>query len=142
MKNKKFVLGVCLCFLLVLGACIFLFIPQNSKENEKKPKKKNEPKEEVIDIFKFMNKDIDLSNISSLEIINYTEGGDLHTDVDIDDIESYYLRLKKVIVKEETDITCDDNTTVYSFHMKDNNDIAIEFECGHLVYNNKRYVVE
>ena len=135
MKNKKFILGVCLCFLLVLGVCIFLFIPQNS--NEKKPQKKQE-----VPLFKFINQDIDLSNVSYLEIIKYTEGGDLHDRVENEEIEDYYNKLSQMIIKEETDMSCDDNTTVYIFHMKDNQEISIEIECEFLVYNNKRYLIK
>ena len=138
MKNKKFILGVCLCFLLVLGVCIFLFIPQNSKEG----KKEEEPKKET-ELMKFIGQDIDLSKVTYLEIVKLTEGGDIHTEVtDQSEIETYYSKLEKVKVTEETDMACDDNTTIFIFYMNDDTKVSIEFECEFLVFNNKRYLVK
>ena len=39
-------------------------------------------------------------------------------------------------------MTCEDNTTIYTFILTDNTEITIEKECDWLVIDKKRYKIE
>ena len=39
-------------------------------------------------------------------------------------------------------MACEDNTWVYKFHLKDGQDVSIEFECQWLVLGRNRYTVK
>ncbi len=140
MKNKSFIIGIVFCVLLVLGVCIFLFIPHDTVEEGKK----EEEKKKDTPLFEFIGqKDLDITNVDKIVLMRATEGGVDETDItDAQEIESYYNGLRKYKVSEETNRACEDNTTVYKFYMKDNTTFSIEIECSWLVYNNKRYLIK
>jgi flagellar basal body-associated protein FliL len=141
MKNKNFIIGIVFCFLLVLGVCIFLFLPQKTIEEDKNKGKDNNKE---TPLFQFINQnDFDLSNVDKMVYMKATEGGVSQTDVtDKNEIESYYNLLNKYVIAEETGQACEDNTVVYKFYMKDGTSFSIEIECSWLVYNNKRYLIK
>lgn len=87
-------------------------------------------------------KKLDLEKIDSIEVIRYTEGGDIHEEMtEVEDIKKYYELIGSTKLGRETPESCEDNTTVYVFKMgKDK--VSFEFECGNFVYNGKRYIIK
>ncbi len=84
-------------------------------------------------------KDISLDNIVSIEKVRFTEGGDNREIYnDQSDINSIYNSLKETKLGSKTDLTCEDNTTVYILNMSDGTKKTIEFECEVLVLKDKR----
>lgn len=85
-------------------------------------------------------KDFDFNNIKSLTILKYTEGGVNEEEVtDINEIQSNYNGLSRITILNESKMSCDDNTTIYRYNMKDGKKYSFEFECEWLVIGNKRY---
>ena len=87
-------------------------------------------------------KNIKEDNIKSIEIIRYTEGGADSKIVDEDSIISTYNKLKDKKIGKETNMACEDNTTIYVFTLTDGSEYKIEIECNWVVINNDRYLLE
>ena len=81
-------------------------------------------------------------NIKKIEIVKYTEGGDDTQEVQEDDFPRIYNNLKDIKIGKETTRTCEDNTTVYKFTLRDDTNLKIEIECDWVIINNKRYIIE
>ena len=93
-------------------------------------------------LLEFLNKDFDLNDVTSVEYVRYTEGGDnrvIYTEKN--DIERLYNAVKDIKIGKETSMACEDNTTVYIFNMKDNKTVAVEIECDWVVIGNTRYEI-
>ena len=88
-------------------------------------------------------KGFNIGDVISLKIIKYTEAGVEEKEItDLNEIKSYYEMLSKYKVVGTTNLSCDDNTTVYKFILKNGEDMSFEFECEWLVIGNSRYEVE
>ena len=87
-------------------------------------------------------KDIENKTIEKIGIIKYTEAG-VHTEIidDKEEIKSIYKMLINIKIGEETNMACEDNTTVYVIQLEDETEISIEIECDWLVVGNKRYKI-
>ncbi len=86
-------------------------------------------------------KNITPDNIKSLKIIRYTEGGAEETPIKSkDEITQIYNFLNQIKITDETKMSCTDNTTLYSFILKDDSKITIEIECNWIVIKNKNYL--
>ena len=85
---------------------------------------------------------INEENIKKIEIVRYTEGGDLSETVEDDLIVSTYNNLKNKKIGKETNRTCEDNTTVYIFTLADDTKMKIVIECGWVIIDNKRFILE
>ena len=86
-------------------------------------------------------KNITPDNIKSLKIIRYTEGGADETPVNNkDEITLIYNFLNKIKITDETKMSCTDNTTLYSFTLKDNSKTTVEIECNWVVIKNRNYL--
>jgi hypothetical protein len=78
-------------------------------------------------------------NIKEIKITKYTVAGSDSTYVNEDFIKNVYNNFKKIKIGDKTNMTCEDNTTVYTFVLTDNSEITIEKECDWLVIGKERY---
>lgn len=111
--------------------------------NNKDVKENNENQKSVsINLFDFKEfKNISLEKIKNINLKKYGEYGLIEENYsDIGNIESIYNKLKIIKIGNESNKGCDDNTTIYTFDI-DNQNIEIEIECDVLVYDNKRYEI-
>ena len=116
--------------LLVLLACL-LFITSCAKVQELTS---------LMDYGEYQK--IDEYNIKKIEIIKYTEGGDDTQEVDEEDFQKIYNNLKEIKIGKETNMACEDNTTVYKFTLQDDTQLKVEIECDWVIIGNKRYIIE
>ena len=87
-------------------------------------------------------KNITEDNIKQIEIIKYTEAGVNTTLVDENSIISVYNKLKKMKIGRKTEMSCDDNTTIYVFTLADETKLSLEIECDWVVIDNIRYILK
>ena len=88
-------------------------------------------------------KDIAVDNIISIVIRRSTEAGiDTEAIVEKDEIESLYEKLSNIKIGKETEMSCDDNSTVYTIYFNNHTTKTIEIECDWIIINNKRYEIE
>ena len=127
-KNKKIIIIVA----IVLVLCLIIVCLKLKPANEK-----------GTPLFEFLNQDeLNIDDIESVDYIRYTEGGDnTITYTEPDNIISLYNSVKSIMVGKETNRACEDNTTVYSFKLKDDKKFTVEIECSWLVIGNKRYEI-
>ena len=96
------------------------------------------PTQYLLDYSKYQK--ITLENIKSLKIIRVTEGGKRQQYIDNKtEIKKIYNYLKQIKLTSESVMGCDDNTTVYSFVLRDNTKVSIEVECDWIVLEGKNY---
>lgn len=82
-------------------------------------------------------------NIESLSIIRYTEAGISERKIeDRDEIMQFYSFLRKIKILNETKWGCTDNTTLYSFELKNGKKAVIEIECNWIVLRGKHYTFD
>ena len=82
-------------------------------------------------------------NIESLSIIRYTEAGISERKIeDRDEIMQFYSFLRKIKILNETKWGCTDNTTLYSFVLKNGKKAVIEIECNWIVLRGKHYTFD
>lgn len=88
-------------------------------------------------------KDIVVNNIKEISIGRYTEGG-LTTEYvkDKDEIRALYNKLSDIKIGKETNMACEDNTTVYNITLKDSKTKSIVIECDWILIGDKRYMIE
>ena len=85
-------------------------------------------------------KNLTLENIKSLKITRYTEGGARETIVDdMERTAQIYNFLSKIILENESNMSCTDNTTIYTFILKDGTKASVELECEWIVIKGKNY---
>ena len=133
MKNK-----IIIIIIAALALCAFIGIYQYMKDSDEPSTFKTIP---LRDFDQF--KKIDPNNIESLSIIKYTEGGDNEKYItDRDEILNTYNSLSNIKVGKETNMVCEDNTTVYVFKMKDKTSVSFEIECDWIILNKKRYLIK
>lgn len=87
-------------------------------------------------------KNITEDNIKQIEIIKYTEAGVNTTLVDENSIISVYNKLKKMKIGRKTEMSCDDNTTIYVFTLADETKLSLEIECDWVVIDNVKYILK
>lgn len=87
-------------------------------------------------------KNITEDNIKQIEIIKYTEAGVNTTLVDENSIISVYNKLKKMKIGRKTEMSCDDNTTIYVFTLADETKLSLEIECDWVVIDNIKYILK
>ncbi len=88
-------------------------------------------------------KKIDLNEVYNVSISKYTEGGvETDTYIDKSDVDYIYKELSNIQIKEETNKSCDDNSIVYSFNLKNGKSIVITIECEWIIINNKKFLIE
>lgn len=88
-------------------------------------------------------KNIDKNNIYSIEINKYTEGGiNSKLITNQEEINNLYQTLMNIKYGEETEMACDDNTTIYVINFNDGTNKKVEIECDWIIIDNKRYLIE
>ena len=88
-------------------------------------------------------KDFVIDDALSLHILRYTvQGIDSEEVNDLDRIKREYNAISKYKVLGEIERSCEDNTTIYEFNLKNGNKVSFEFECDWLVIDNKHYEIE
>ena len=87
-------------------------------------------------------KNITEDSIKQIEIIKYTEAGVNTTLVDENSIISVYNKLKKMKIGRKTEMSCDDNTTIYVFTLTDETKLSLEIECDWVVIDNIKYILK
>ena len=87
-------------------------------------------------------KNVTKDNIKQIEIIKYTEAGSNTTLVDENSIISVYNKLKKMKIGRKTEMSCDDNTTIYVFTLADETKLSLEIECDWVVIDNIKYILK
>jgi len=133
---KKVFYSILVILLLGLGIFVYVVIPS---EEEIEPV--------IIDEVSLMEfgryKKIKVNEIDYIEKVRYTEGGrDSVIYRDTYKINSTYNYLASKKVGSKTEMACEDNTTIYRFHMIDNTNISIEIECGILIDGRNRYLLK
>ena len=106
--------------------------------------KKEVVETDVIELVPLLSKykGLELDKVKSLEVIKYSEGGsEENTYTDEEQILELYNSLDSMKVGEEIHQSCDDNTTIYNFMMKDGNKISVVLECEWVVINGKKYMI-
>ena len=121
---------------LIICLCIGIY---QYNENTKKPEVTYKSKV-LKDFDQFKN--INSNDIESVKVIRYTEGGDNTTTKNGEEAKSVYESLSTIKLGKETNMTCEDNTTVYVFNMKDKTSFSIEIECDWIILDKKRYLIE
>ena len=144
MKKRNIMVILAVILSIVLVTALFIVF---SNKNEDKNNEDKIPNTKFVETYlmEFEDyKNVNLDDIESIEIIRYTVAGDNRqpTITDSDEIKNIYNSLSKIKLVEETKMRCEDNTTVYVFHLKDNSKVSIEFECNWLVTRNKRYLIK
>ena len=133
--NKKIIL--CLLVLLIT----FTFVGCK-KEEEVPPESPPTVKTRLLSELDEY-KDLKVEDIVSLDIIKYTEGGDQRETVtDQEEINNVFNTLSNTKIGEETQRTCEDNTTVYIFNLVDDSTVSVEIECSWVVIGNERYLLK
>lgn len=85
-------------------------------------------------------KKVKVENIISIEKTTLNEAGQSNITIkDKKKIKSIYNKIYNISIKEESDISCLDDTRYYKFNLKDNKTYVFEFECSNIVINGKRY---
>lgn len=81
-------------------------------------------------------------NIKSIKKVRYTEGGDQSEEYTTEeDIDKIFNSISSIKLGKETNMTCEDNTTVYIFYLKDGSETFVEIECDWVIVNSKRYLI-
>lgn len=92
----------------------------------------------LLDLKEYQN--LTPENIKSLKIIKYTEAGVNDKDInDKNEIIRIYNYLTLIKILDESKMSCTDNTTIYSFTLKDNTKTSVEIECNWVVIKGKNY---
>ena len=87
-------------------------------------------------------KDFTVDDVISYELIRYTVAGDNKEEFsDRESIEKAYKGLSETKLGEETTMSCEDNTTVFIFYLKDGSTRSFEKECDWFIIDGKHYKV-
>lgn len=134
---KKIFLSIIVLGLFITS--IFIVIHEEKIEEIKEPKVTI-----TTTLMKFGKyKNIKVEDIDYIEKTRYTvDGSNSRMIKEIGEIQSIYNYLSTRVVGSKTEMACEDNTTIYRFHMKDDTDISIEIECGVLVMGKNRYILK
>lgn len=130
---KKFVLFIFIC-LLVVGC--------STKKDENQTPQDDQPDEERYLFSLDYYKDFKLEDIVSYESVRLTVGGDQREEYsDKASIESIYNTLSNVKIGKETEMACEDNSTIYIFTLSDGTTKRVEFECDWVIIGKDRYEI-
>lgn len=88
-------------------------------------------------------KDVPLKDVTKVKIIKFTEAGsDIKEETNSDEIKKIYNMVNNIKVGKETDMACEDNTTIYAFYIDNEEKISVEIECDWVILNGKRYLIK
>ncbi len=84
-----------------------------------------------------------LDEIKSASIMQLTVAGatekEINNKVEIFNLYSYVNSIK---LGKETEMRCTDNTTFYTFYLKDGTKLSVEKECDWIILGEKAYMIE
>ncbi len=133
---KKIIYALILVFVLTCGSMI-----TNASVSQKPTAISEIIGRPLLDYSEYQKLNTD--EIDSLKIIRFTEGGVSEREIkDKTEIYKFQGYLKDIKLLKETGMSCTDNTTIYSFKMKDGSKVSIEFECDWIVIKGKNYLFE
>ena len=128
MKYLKWIIGI---IIILIAVFLFLFLFHKKEEEHSIP---------LFELEEYNH--IQLDDIKQIDIVSYTEGGaESVLEDDFDSFQRTFNRLSQVRVGNETNMACEDNTTVYIIQLKDDTEVSIEIECDWLVIDGKRYEI-
>lgn len=131
MKNKKIIIWL-IILLLVVGLLLILLLFKKEEDSYKTNLLDMEPYNKIV-----------LEDIKTITVNRYTEGGSESTLYDqTNDITGTYNMLKSIKVGKETEMACEDNTTVYTITLNNDEEISVEIECDWIINQNKRYLIK
>ena len=111
---------------------------KSSTEKEKKKPSSSIEDTYVLDYSDY--KKITLENIQSIKITYQKESGIEHeTYEEKEDIQGIYEYWQEQKIGQEIKQRCDDNTTIYTFYLKDGSKASIEKECDWLIIQDRSY---
>ncbi len=130
---KKKIIGILIILLVTATGC------EKKEQEVEKPKKiENIENTYVLDYEEYRK--ITLDNIISIGVLNNSEDGmKKETYTKKEDIEGIYDYWKEQKIGQEIPQRCDDNTTIYTFELKDKSKVSIEKECDWIIINEKSY---
>ncbi len=137
MKNINKILLILLAAILISGC------GDKKEDKDKTPNDNKEPKE-VIYLFdhEFYN-GFNFDDVESLEVVRYTIAGDQRQTISSqEEVEQIYNMLKNIKIGEKNGLTCEDNTTVYVFTMKNSKKYTVTFDCEWLIIGKDSYTAE
>lgn len=83
------------------------------------------------------------SNITKIEILELTEGGDQKKSVsDAATIQKIFNKFYNMKILGESNLACDDNTINYKFYYSDGHMFDATIEDKTLIINKERYLIE
>ena len=124
---KKVLLGIIL--VIVVGLVIFLYL--HKEATKWTPLLEREEYQKIT-----------IDSIDSINVLRYTEGGSESKLLeDREEIENVFRYLENLQDGEETEMACEDNTTIYMIYSQEE-EYTIEIECNILVLGKERYIVK
>lgn len=134
-KNMLFIIGMAVPIIIMIIVLSYF-------NNLSKPTEEDKPKNTVLLFEMPQYKDKKIDNITKIEINKYTEGGLITNTVeDKDEIDRIMYSLLNMKLGEETQVACEDNTTIYVITTPDET-IKVEIECDWVIIGSKRYLIE
>lgn len=138
--KKIILIVISLITIALIAVGVFFILNNNNSGNVENTTKDDTPKEYVSIMSYEYYTHVDINNVKELETLRYTEAGlDYKKTSDRSEIESIYNMLSQLKVGERTERACEDNTTIYQFHMNDDMYYSVEIECDWFVIAGFRY---
>lgn len=87
-------------------------------------------------------KDLKVKDIKDIRINRYTEGG-FNSEIvsDPQEVKKLYNKLFNMKYGKETDMACEDNSTIYIIDFFDGTNKTITIECDWIIIGEKRYII-
>ena len=88
-------------------------------------------------------KDLPKENITKVKIIRYTEAGsNIKEETTKEEINRIYNMVNNIKIGKETNMACEDNTTIYAFYIDTEEKASIQIECDWIILDGKRYLIK
>lgn len=144
MKNKGLLVTIFSVVIIALLAVTIIFIiGGNGKENKEKNNTEDIPEIKALtdfDEYKDLNTRTDIIKVT---VRRFTVAGG-HDEVydSYEDIHRLQSSVSSIKLGKETQMACEDNTTVYIFETNTGKSISVEVECDWIIIGKKRYLIE
>lgn len=144
MKNKGLLVTIFSVVIIALLAVTIIFIiGGNGKENKEKNNTEDIPEIKALtdfDEYKDLNTRTDIIKVT---VRRFTVAGG-HDEVydSYEDVHRLQSSVSSIKLGKETQMACEDNTTVYIFETNTGKTISVEVECDWIIIGKKRYLIE
>ena len=144
MKNKGLLVTIFYVVIIALLAVTIIFIiGGNGKENKEKNNTEDIPEIKALtdfDEYKDLNTRTDIIKVT---VRRFTVAGG-HDEVydSYEDVHRLQSSVSSIKLGKETQMACEDNTTVYIFETNTGKSISVEVECDWIIIGKKRYLIE